>query len=277
MKLFTFLTIAIAFASAKSGTKIGLRTFHRPNPRIINGDDAAKGQFPYQISYQWGILGLHEHVCGGSILSPTFILTAGHCVTEVPSQGEHRIVAGITELNEQNNERQEIQVVEKIVHPDFNGGVGPNDIALLKLATPLEFGDLVQPVVLPEAGSEPTGDSVLTGWGSTSTTIIPSLPNHLQTATVPILSYDDCKKAVDALLDENQEDPLSEVSNVCTAPLSKGESACLGDSGGPLAQNGTIVGIVSWGFVPCSYPEAPSVYTKVSNFVDFIKEHVHDL
>ncbi|XP_008194710.2 chymotrypsin-like proteinase 6D isoform X1 [Tribolium castaneum] len=273
MNLLIFLTVAIVFASAKPPLKIG---FH-PNPHIINGDDAAKGQFPYQISYQFGILGVYEHVCGGSILSPTFIVTAGHCVTEVPTQGDHRIVAGITELNEQNNQRQEIQVVEKIVHPDFNGRVGPNDIALLKLATPLEFGDLVQPIGLPEPGSEFTGDSVLTGWGSTSTTIVPILPNHLQTVTVPILSYDDCKKAVDALLDENQENPLNEVSNVCTGPLSKGESACLGDSGGPLAQNGTIVGVVSWGFVPCSHPEAPSVYTKVSSFVDFIKEHVHDL
>ncbi|XP_044253772.1 chymotrypsin-2-like [Tribolium madens] len=278
MKLFFLLVVTIALASGKPspGPKIGRRSFFQPSVRVIHGDDATEGQYPYQISYQWGILGVYEHVCGGSIISPTFILTAGHCVTQVPEIGEHKIVAGITELNEKNNERQEIQVVEKIVHPNFTGGVGPNDVALLKLAKPLEFGDLVKPVVLPEADSVPSGDSVLTGWGSTSTTVIPVLPNHLQTVTIPILEYTDCKTAIDALLD-GEANPLSEVSNICTHSKSNGEGACSGDSGGPLAQNGTVIGIVSWGFTPCGSEKAPSVYTRVSNFIDFIKENVNDL
>ncbi|EFA05699.1 chymotrypsin-like proteinase 6A precursor precursor [Tribolium castaneum] len=279
MKLFFVFALFIALVSAKPspGLKIGRRSFLHPGARIINGNDATEGQYPYQISYQWGILGVFEHVCGGSILSPTFILTAGHCVTEVPEIGAHKIVAGITELNEKNNERQEINVVQKIVHPNFTGGVGPNDVALLKLATPLVFGDLVKPVVLPEADSVPSGDSVLTGWGSTSTTVIPVLPNHLQTVTIPILEYTDCKLAIDALLNDGEENPLSEVSNICTHPVANGEGACSGDSGGPLAQNGTVIGIVSWGFTPCGSEKAPSVYTRVSNFIDFIKENVNDL
>jgi prostatin (serine protease 8) len=273
MKTFLLVTLLVATASATL-PKIGL--FH-PRERIINGQDAADGQFPYQISYQWGLLGFYQHVCGGSIISPTWILTAGHCVTEVPALGEYKIIAGITGLNENNADKQEINVIDKIVHPNFNGGVGPNDVALLRLATPLEFNDRVQPISLPAADSEPSGDTVLSGWGSISTSEFPEMPNQLQTADLPLLSLDDCSAAIDALLEPGEENPLSEESNVCTGPLSGGTGACSGDSGGPLAQDDTVIGIVSWGFTPCGSQGAPSVYTKVSNFIDFINENVSDL
>jgi prostatin (serine protease 8) len=273
MKTFLLVTLLVATASATL-PKIGL--FH-PRERIINGQDAADGQFPYQISYQWGLLGFYQHVCGGSIISPTWILTAGHCVTEVPALGEYKIIAGITGLNENNADKQEINVIDKIVHPNFNGGVGPNDVALLRLATPLEFNDRVQPISLPAADSEPSGDTVLSGWGSISTSEFPEMPNQLQTADLPLLSLDDCSAAIDALLEPGEENPLSEESNVCTGPLSGGTGACSGDSGGPLAQDDTVIGIVSWGFTPCGSEGAPSVYTKVSNFIDFINENVSDL
>lgn len=61
---------------------------------------------------------------------------------------------------------------------------------------------------------------------------------------------------------------------MCTAP---GVATCTGDSGSPLVQEGVVVGVVSWGIVPCGYPGAPSVYTRVSSFVDFILQFVDDL
>jgi prostatin (serine protease 8) len=117
----------------------------------------------------------------------------------------------------------------------------------------------------------------LSGWGSISTSELPEMPNQLQTADLPLLSLDDCSAAIDALLEPGEENPLSEESNVCTGPLSGGTGACSGDSGGPLAQDDTVIGIVSWGFTPCGSEGAPSVYTKVSNFIDFINENVSDL
>lgn len=68
-------------------------------------------------------------------------------------------------------------------------------------------------------------------------------------------------------------------TNVCTGPLYDAISACSGDSGGPLAQqeSNELIGIVSWGVSPCGYAGAPSVYVKVSSFINFISANVPDL
>lgn len=89
----------------------------------------------------------------------------------------------------------------------------------------------------------------------------------------------ECAAALTALF--GSPDPL-DVTNVCTGPLYDGISACSGDSGGPLAQfgpsnNTELIGVVSWGVSPCGYAGAPSVFVKVSSFVDFISANVPDL
>lgn len=239
--------------------------------RITGGEDAEAGEFPYQISLQWGIFGMYQHVCGGSIIAPNWILTAGHCVTELPFDGDMEILAGIDNLSHTSG-AQKIAVVERIVHPDYNGGVNPNDVALLRLASSLEYNDLVQAIELPASGEEPSGDVVLSGWGSTSTSNFPVMPNQLQKVDLPVLDHEGCAAAFTELMGTSE--PLDEVSNVCTANPGDHKSACSGDSGGPLAGNGKIVGIVSWGLVPCGSEGAPSVYTKVSSFVDWINEHI---
>ncbi|XP_017768611.1 PREDICTED: trypsin-1-like [Nicrophorus vespilloides] len=244
-----------------------------PSGFITNGEDAKLGQFPHQISLQWGIMGLFQHMCGGSIIAPEWILTAGHCITELPIAGDMKIRAGILQLTDSEH-MQEIEVVERIVHPDYQGGVNPNDIALLKLAKPLEFNDYVQPIGLPKEGVIPEGESTLSGWGSTSTGQIPSMPNTLQTINLPVLPHQECADALTAIM--GSPEPLT-TSNVCTGPLTGGKSACSGDSGGPLVQDKTIIGIVSWGIMPCGSEGAPSVYTQVSSFNDFIHRHVRNL
>lgn len=59
-------------------------------------------------------------------------------------------------------------------------------------------------------------------------------------------------------------------SNTCTGPLTGNESVCSGDSGGPLTQNGEVIGVVSWGFVPCGTVDRPAVFVTVSEYVDWM-------
>ncbi|WP_267973800.1 trypsin-like serine protease [Streptomyces parvulus] len=50
---------------------------------------------------------------------------------------------------------------------------------------------------------------------------------------------------------------------MCTYDKDIGVSACEGDSGGPLAQNGRVIGVVSWGVASCN-GRYPSVHTNVA-------------
>ncbi|XP_049800208.1 trypsin-1-like [Schistocerca nitens] len=237
--------------------------------RIYGGHDATRGQFPYQVSLQLVVLGMRFHNCGGSIISNSAILTAGHCFDDI---GYYFAVAGDHDLSSVEGSEQEIRVSEQIVHPDYPGGVAvaAGDIAVFTLESPLTLNDYVQVITLPSAGSIPAGGSVavLSGWGETETA---TTPNILQTVDVSVIDYETCKQNLDDLnMDDN---PLTDTM-VCTGPLYDGISVCSGDSGGPLAQNGELIGVVSWGVDPCGYPGAPSVYTRVSAHLDFINQNI---
>lgn len=92
-----------------------------PFGRITSGQNAVKNQFPYQVSYQWGIpegLGT-EHICGGALISPLYAITAGQCVAAVASEeGFTRVIAGIVSLNEKGVARD---VVLSLIHPLYEG------------------------------------------------------------------------------------------------------------------------------------------------------------
>lgn len=76
-----------------------------------------------------------------------------------------------------------------IIKHYISSGVNPNDIALMELENKLVLGDDVVAVNLPEKDNIPKGQSILSGWGSTSTGAIPSMPKKLQEAELPLISY----------------------------------------------------------------------------------------
>ncbi|XP_076632942.1 trypsin-1-like [Colletes latitarsis] len=246
------------------------------SPRITDGVDAAPGEFPYQVSIEWGVPPLTQfsHVCGGSILNERFVLTAGHCVLKL---GKLRVVAGRYYLNRAEQTDQIINVVRTTVHSGYTGGVAQHDIALLKLESPLSFNKFVGRVLLPTQGQRQVGQAVLSGWGSISKKIIPVLPTVLQKAVVPILDNEECYRLLTSQPVVGQQPQLYD-TQVCSGLAGKEVSACSGDSGGPLAQlsgsNAVQVGIVSWGMMPCGSSHMPSVYTRVASYVDWIHQHM---
>lgn len=104
----------------------------------------------------------------------------------------------------------------------ISSDVGPYDIGLIKLQTPLVFTKEVQPIALPEPGSIPTGDAILCGWGSTSESWIPDMPNELQHVNLHYLDLQTCDENVERLTGSS---PVHE-TNVCTGPTTGGISAC---------------------------------------------------
>lgn len=274
------LILLVATVALAQGEKyeIGLGSFTKGHPkidpRVVGGVAAAAGEFPYQVSLHLAGPLLSSHYCGGSIISESVVLTAGHCVTEVNiGLLQHvEILAGLISQSNPGNNVQTTRVERTIVNPDFAGGVNPNDLAIHIVSTPFKFNSFVAPIALPLNGSVPSGTVTLSGWGSTSHTQLPTMPDILQKVELPIVPYDECAASV-----EGQGTPLDETM-VCTGPLTGGYGACSGDSGGPLVSgtgaNRTLVGVVSWGFIPCAQAGVPSVFTRTSAHLEFIQSNM---
>ena len=91
--------------------------------RVVGGHDAKPGQFPHQVSLQWGIPPSieYKHFCGGSIIAEEWILTAGHCVHAVPGYGSFVIKAGKHNINKNEDSEQTVEVEKSMVHQSYTG------------------------------------------------------------------------------------------------------------------------------------------------------------
>lgn len=238
--------------------------------RIVGGTSAPPHIAPWIISLQWvSTKNQWHHTCGGSILNSEWVLTAGHCVRGFPKTGRIEVLAGRHNFQlVETSTQQHSPIKRAIIHPDYVGGVGPNDIALVQLTTPFSFTTYVRSVTLPESHENGTsGTATLYGWGNTSNNKTPSMPSTLQTMTAPIIPLQQCQRVMNV-------GPLITNTNMCTGPISGQFSACNGDSGSALTQDETIVGIVSWGLNPCGLPGSATIYTKVFSYKQWILDNI---
>ncbi|KAF2892687.1 hypothetical protein ILUMI_13484 [Ignelater luminosus] len=226
--------------------------------RVVGGSTAPDGAYPYQVSIQDSET--NSHGCGGSIIKPTIILTAAHCVVGI-SSSKFSVVVGINKLDEEGTA---YKVKDVRSHDNYNPFTVENDIAILKLSSPIEYNSKVAPVELEESEVDDGTEAALSGWGSTSWP--GSSPNDLQHIILKTISNSDCKAS----------HPSKQIfdSQICTF-TKRGEGSCYGDSGGPLVSEKSKkqIGIVSWGR-PCGIGY-PDVFTKVAAFKEWIKIHSH--
>uniref|UniRef100_A0A3B3CL93 Si:dkey-32n7.7 n=1 Tax=Oryzias melastigma TaxID=30732 RepID=A0A3B3CL93_ORYME len=224
------------------------------NPKIVGGADAAPGSWPWQVSLQ--LYG--KHLCGGSLINKEWVLTAAHCVV---GTNKFLVSLGHQNLQGKNPNKVSRRVAAKIVHPDFGGRTLDNDIALLRLSSPVTFTHYIRPVCLAASGSvfnNGTG-SWVTGWGNVKeggklTLLAFSM---FLWAGLTCLSLQSCYL-----------DGINITSNmICAGVLGGVTFLCQGDSGGPMVTKlGSVwiqSGIVSFG-VGCARPNLPGVYSRVS-------------
>lgn len=156
-------------------------------------------------------------------------------------------------------------------HARFDTSTFDNDIALLQLDRPVRFGPHVQPGCLPEAGiSDYSGTAaVVAGWGRQGEGK-PTSP-VLRSVTVPVWSDEQCAES-----DYGRKRLTANM--MCAGYHDGGRDACQGDSGGPLHMEGIggsveVIGLVSWGR-GCARPNLPGLYTKVVNYLPWIRRQL---
>ncbi|KAG5885758.1 hypothetical protein JTB14_031195 [Gonioctena quinquepunctata] len=224
--------------------------------RIVGGLNTDIALHPWQVSVQHR----NSHFCGGFLISNTWVVTAAHCIT-LGFSTNLNIRAGSTRWN---NGGQTVAVSTVIVHPNYSDNNINNDIALLRLAAPVNVAN-ARAAALPAAGQTITpGASVsITGWGALGENL--GAPVILQQVVVPAISRADCRR----LYSVSEITPQMFCAGVVGVG---GKDACQGDSGGPAVVNGQVVGIVSWGR-GCARPQWPGVYTKVSAVRSWIAQN----
>ncbi|KFO24628.1 chymotrypsinogen B [Fukomys damarensis] len=226
--------------------------------RIIHGEDAVPGSWPWQVSLQ-DETGFH--FCGGSLICPYWVVTAAHCQVSTSDM----VVAGEYDLDSDEEDVQVLEIAEVFTNPDFSWVTVSYDITLLRLATPAQITSTVSPVCLPCVCSDvfTWGPCVTTGWGMSSFDP-PVDPTKLQQAVLPLVPTDECRNYWGSLITDQM---------ICAG--GSGVSSCMGDSGGPLVcqHNGVwcLVGIVSWGSGTCN-TSTPAVYARVTALVRWVRE-----
>ncbi|XP_049779796.1 trypsin delta-like [Schistocerca cancellata] len=244
------LWLLVAACSAAPSTRV-----RSPRPlldgRIVGGEPVDISQFPWQVSMQE----FGYHSCGGSIISSTWVLTAGHCI--VGYTADMLSVRAGSSIRESGGTVYDVSTV--IEHELHDSSTREYDFALLEISGSFSFDSNVQVVSL--GSSELAGGTAvtITGWGDCRSC---SSPMQLQAVTTHIVERSVCNDAYDGVITDTM---------ICAGEEEGGLDSCQGDSGGPLVDGSTQYGVVSWGY-GCAEAGYPGVYSNVPAARSWITE-----
>ncbi|XP_019660331.1 anionic trypsin [Ailuropoda melanoleuca] len=221
--------------------------------KIVGGYTCEENSVPYQVSLNVGY-----HFCGGSLISDQWVVSAAHCYMY-----RIQVRLGVYNIDVMEGNEQFINSAKVIRHPRYSSWTLNNDIMLIKLSSPAVLNKRVATVSLPSACAAAGTQCLISGWGNTLSSGS-NYPELLQCLDAPLLSQAQCEASYPGQITD---------SMVCAGFLEGGKDSCQGDSGGPVVCNGELQGIVSWGY-GCAEKDSPGVYTKVCNFVDWIKQTI---
>uniref|UniRef100_A0A672JDH1 Chymotrypsin-like elastase family member 3B n=1 Tax=Salarias fasciatus TaxID=181472 RepID=A0A672JDH1_SALFA len=244
----------------------GVPTYPPDTGRVVNGDEARPYSWPWQVSLE-----SFFPTCGGTLIAPNWVLTAAHCITRFHT---YRVVLAEHDMNEEEGPEQSIMVEKMFIHPKWNdncvscGSVLPLPAAnarLMRSSVGFFFSNRYgrfnyykmlntkRALLFPSAG----GPQAAT----------------LQQALLPVVGHSVCSRS-------DWWGSSAKTTMVCAGGES--QSACHGDSGGPLNCRGRdgrwyVEGVTS--FVDgrgCNTPQKPTVFTRVASFIPWISEQMNN-
>ncbi|XP_063631851.1 phenoloxidase-activating enzyme-like [Cydia splendana] len=276
-----------------------------PNPgsgccgSAVGVDKSIPGFYAQLSQYPW--IGIIEHrkenktklLCGAVLISGRYMLSAAQCFGARAQQlgkpanvrlGEYITTNDGPDCVEVGGSQEcsdgalKIPIEKVITHPDFHKEQNfHDDIALIRLAQMAPITDFIKPICLPTsdiAVEAPQQRMWTAGWGAINDTS--SASDRLHHVDLPYVTLDSCQAAYNT---SNTRQIKLGQGQLC-AGGEEGKDACKGDAGGPLmyARGYTteVVGIVSFGGIPCGKLGVPGVYTKVFAYDAWIRANIED-
>lgn len=225
----------------------------------MGGQTASSNEYPWQV----GLLSSSGSLpfCGGSLISPTEVLTAAHCTS---GQSPASIAVSLGDHDISDFQAVTASVCQIIDHPKYN--FPDYDFSILQLCSPVALDSSVSPVCLPADISQTYSGQVatVTGWGTLSSG--GARPDTLMEVNVTVITNQVCDANYDTI----------SVTDAMICAADPGKDSCQGDSGGPLVtsenERFALIGVVSFG-IGCANPDFPGVYARVTAVKDWINEN----
>jgi len=267
-----YIISVILFAAVASGaliTKPPISTIEElpfgELGRIISGEVAAVGQFPWQVANRFTTPG-GSFFCGGALICDSWVLTAAHCAKDASHFTLY--LGSVNQSQSVEPGRVVVETTEAYVHENYNQFTLNNDIALIHLKEKVSFNDRIQAIPLGTDRVEANSQLTVSGWGKTSDAsgVSPVL-NFVDLTTI---SNKDCENVYGSLVVKD--------GTLCCKGRPE-HSTCNGDSGGPLvgvrADGKTVhVGVVSFVHSAGCASGNPSGYVRTASYIDWIKEKI---
>lgn len=208
------------------------------NALIVNGQDAYRGQFPYYTFLKLNTTD-GDGICGGTLISNEWILTAAHCLYDTLNGEIHLGSLRVADRTEKGRVIMEFGMEHRYIHPNYYQSIVWNDIGLIRLPKPVEFSDVIRSVKLA-CETIKIQDVIAIGNGFTNAKQTKSASPILQWTNLKTNSYAECLRSYPFLLFRR---------SVICARGDQRESTCNGDSGGPLVADKThiLIGATSFG------------------------------
>lgn len=234
-----------------------------PAEAVVGGRTASAADNPSMAGLvRSGQRAVDSLFCGGSVISPTAVVTAAHCTAGLRAE-QIDVVVGGTRLSQPGIQRA--QVARIINHPGYDDIRTVHDVAVLILATAVSAPPIALAGPEDAALGQPGSVLRLTGWGEQRYNDPQSAPDDLRYADIPVVANRICKRLFD-VYDGNLQ--------LCGQAPRNNPDSCQGDSGGPLiggpAEAPRLVGLVSYSADQCGSPGYAGVYVRVSAERDWI-------